>query len=70
MVATRTSLAPSFVLALAVVGGASAWGIALGASGRFGARFASARTDRIARTVTGVLMLAFAVRTVLRLVHG
>lgn len=59
---------PSILTALAVVGGAGGWGLTLCAAVRLGARFATPRWDITTRAVTGALMLAFAARSIWRLV--
>ncbi|MBL7961207.1 LysE family transporter [bacterium] len=54
------SLGESLLLATAVVTGASAWGLVLTISVKFGARFTSPAWETVTRAVTGLLMLAFA----------
>lgn len=63
----RFGVGRSIVMALAVVGGAGGWGLTLCAAVRLGARFATPRWDITTRAATGALMLAFAARSIGRL---
>jgi threonine/homoserine/homoserine lactone efflux protein len=58
---------PSLVLATAVVVGAATWGLFLCTAVRLGARFATPRWEIGTNTLTGLLMLYFAVQLVRRL---
>jgi threonine/homoserine/homoserine lactone efflux protein len=60
-------LAPSLLLAFAVVAGAATWGLFLCSAVRLGARFASPAWELATNALTGVLMLWFAVQLVIRL---
>ena len=65
--AERLGLAASLVLALSVVSGAAAWGLVLCSALRLGARFATPAWDVFTRGATGLLLLFFAARLLLRL---
>lgn len=54
------SIGESLILATAVVSGASAWGLILTVSVKFGARFTSPAWETVTRAITGILMLVFA----------
>ena len=64
--AFRTSL----VLAGAVVFAAATWTVVLCTAVRLGARFATPAWEIVTQAGTGVLMIFFAVRLLLRLTHG
>ena len=59
---------PSLLLAASVVIGAATWGLFLCTAVRLGARFATPRWEIATNTLTGLLMLYFAVQLVRRLV--
>lgn len=59
--------AHAFVVALSVIGGALTWTVLLCAAVHLGARFATPAWNVVTQAVTGVLMLWFAARTLLRL---
>jgi threonine/homoserine/homoserine lactone efflux protein len=61
------TLGRSLVVAVCVVLGASAWGLVLCSAVRMGARFATPLWDAVTQGATGVLMLGFAARGLLRL---
>jgi threonine/homoserine/homoserine lactone efflux protein len=61
------SLGRSLVVAVCVVLGAAAWGLVLCSAVRMGARFATPLWDAVTQGATGVLMLGFAARGLLRL---
>ncbi len=54
------SFGESLILAGAVVTGASAWGLVLTISVKYGARFTSPAWETVTRALTGILMLVFA----------
>lgn len=58
---------PSLLLAISVVVGAATWGLFLCTTVRFGARFATPRWEIATNSITGLLMLYFAVQLVRRL---
>lgn len=64
---SRLALGTSLLLAGAVVLAAAAWGVFLCASVRLGARFATPAWEIGTRAATGLLMLYFAIRLILRL---
>jgi threonine/homoserine/homoserine lactone efflux protein len=61
------TLGRSLVVAVCVVLGAAAWGLVLCSAVRMGARFATPLWDAVTQGATGVLMLGFAARGLLRL---
>ncbi len=63
-------LASSLLLATAVVTAAAAWGLVLCTAVRMGARFATPTWEVVTQGLTGLLMLYFAARLVLRLATG
>lgn len=62
------TLGSSILLATCVVAAACTWGLALCTAVRMGAKFATPWWDIVTQVATGVLMLVFAVRGVLKLV--
>jgi threonine/homoserine/homoserine lactone efflux protein len=60
----------SLTIAIAVVGGATLWGLSLCTAVRLGARFATPAWDLVTRASTGLLMLFFAARLALSMRHG
>ncbi len=67
---TRLAFATSLLLAGAVVSAAAAWGAFLCTAVRLGAHFATPAWEIGTRAATGLLMLYFAIRLVLRLAAG
>jgi threonine/homoserine/homoserine lactone efflux protein len=63
------SFGESLILATAVITGASAWGLVLTVSVKFGARFTSPAWETVTRALTGILMLVFAGMLVWNLVE-
>ena len=61
------TLGGSLVVAICVVLAACTWGLVLCTAVRMGARFATPLWDAITQGATGVLMLAFAIRGLLRI---
>ncbi len=66
--ATRMAVGRSLLLAGSVVAAAALWTVFLATAARLGARFATPAWDVVTRSATGLLMLYFAVRAVLRIV--
>jgi threonine/homoserine/homoserine lactone efflux protein len=64
------SLSRSLVVAVCVVLGACAWGLVLCIAVRMGARFATPLWEAVTQGATGVLMLGFAARGLLRFLSG
>jgi threonine/homoserine/homoserine lactone efflux protein len=64
------SLRRSLVVAVCVVLGACAWGLVLCIAVRMGARFATPLWEAVTQGATGVLMLGFAARGLLRFLSG
>jgi len=67
---SRLAIGTSLLLAGAVVFAAAGWGLFLCTSVRLGARFATPAWEIGTRAATGLLMLFFAIRLILRLASG